>query len=61
MSSQKFKTNSFCVEGRHRFGAKDILGEITFNKKTGNKIELLVEGCVIGNKRKSMSVSDNKK
>ena len=33
MSSQKFKTNSFCVSGRHKSGTKIIVGEITFNKK----------------------------
>ena len=35
MNSQKFKTNSYSVGGKHRPGTKNITGEITFNKKTG--------------------------
>ena len=33
MSSQKFKTDSYCVGGRHRSSTKNIVGEITINKK----------------------------
>ena len=33
MSSQKFKTDSYCVGGRHKSATKNILGEITLRKK----------------------------
>ena len=29
MSSQKFKTDSYCVGGRHKSATKNIVGEIT--------------------------------
>ena len=59
MSFQKFKSDSYCVGSRHRSGTKNIVGEITYNKKTGKEIKLLVRKCVICDKRKSMIVSDN--
>ena len=59
MNSQKFKTNSYCVGGKHRSGTKDITGEITVNKKTGKQIKLLVGKCLICDRKKSMIVSDN--
>ena len=59
MNSQKFKTNSYCVGGKHYSGRKNIAGEITFNKKTGRDIKLLVGKCVICAEKKSMFVSDN--
>ena len=59
MNSQKFKTDSYCVGGRHRSGTKDITGEITVNKKTGKDTKLLVGKFVICNRKKSMIVSDN--
>ena len=59
MSSQKIKTDSRCVGGRHNSATKNIVGEMTFNKKTGKEIKLLVGKCVICKKRKSMIVSDN--
>ena len=42
MSSQKFQSDSYCVGGRHRYGTKNIVGEIRNNKKTGKKVKLLV-------------------
>ena len=33
MSSQKFKSDSYCVGGRHRSGTKNIVGDIIINKK----------------------------
>ena len=33
MNSQEFKTNSYCVGGKHRSGTKNVTGEITFYKK----------------------------
>ena len=59
MSSQKFKTDSFCVGGRHRSGTKNIVGEIRNNKKTGKEVKLLVGKCMICDRKKSMIVSDN--
>ena len=59
MNSQKFKTNSFCVGGKHRSGTKNITGEITFNKKTDKEVKLLVGKCVICDRKESMIVSDN--
>ena len=59
MNSQKFKTNSYCVGGKHYSGTKNITGEITVNKKTGKQIRLLVGKCVICDRKKSMIVSDN--
>ena len=47
MSFQKFKTNSNCVGGRHRSSTKDIVGDITINKKTGKEVRLLVGKCMI--------------
>ena len=59
MNSQKFKSDSYCVGGKHRSGTKNITGEITVNKKTGKQIKLLVGKCVICDRKKSMIVSDN--
>ena len=58
MNSQKFKTNSYCVGGKHRSRTKNITGEVTVNKKTGREIKLLVGKCVICDRKKSMIVSD---
>ena len=33
MSFQKFKSDSYCVGGKHRSGTKNIVGEITYDKK----------------------------
>ena len=52
MNFQKFKTNSYCVGGKHRSGTKNITGEITVNKKSGREIKLLVGKCVICNRKK---------
>ena len=59
MNSQKFKTNSYCVGGKHHSGTKNITGEVTLNKKTGREIKLLVGKCSICNRKESMIVSDN--
>ena len=59
MSFQKFKSDSYCVGGSHKSSTKNIDGEITYNKKTGKEIKLLVGKCAICDKRKSMIVSDN--
>ena len=33
MNFQEFKSDSFCVGGRHKSGTKTIVGEITVNEK----------------------------
>ena len=38
---------------------KNTTGEVTFNKKTGREIKLLVGKCVICDRKKSMIVSAN--
>ena len=58
MSFQKFKSDSYCVGGRHRSATKNIVGDITINKKSGKEVKLLVGRCAICN-RKTMIVSDN--
>ena len=58
MSFQKFKSGSYCVGGRHRSATKNIVGEITINKKTGKEVKLLVGKCAMCD-RKKMIVSDN--
>ena len=35
MSFNKFKSDSYCVGGRHKSATKNKVGEITINKKTG--------------------------
>ena len=52
MSSQKLKTDSYCVGGRHRSGTKNIVEEITINKKSGKEVKLLAGKCVICNRKK---------
>ena len=59
MSFQKFKTNSYCVGGRHNSSTSNITGDIIINKKTGKEVKLLVGKCTICNRKKTMIVSDN--
>ena len=59
MSFQKFKSESYCVGGRHKSATKNIVGDITFNKKSGKEVKLLVGICAICNRKKTMIVSDN--
>ena len=56
MSFQKFKSDSFCVAGRHRSATIQIYGDIT---SKGNKV--LIGYCSICSRKKSMTVSDNTK
>ena len=53
MSFQKFKTNSYCVGGRHRSATTKIYGDII---SKGSKV--LIGYCSICNRKKSMTVSD---
>ena len=50
----KFKTNSYCVGGRHYSGTNNISGAIT---SKGTK--MLKGNCVKCKRNKSISVSDN--
>ena len=59
MSFQKFKTNSYCFGGKHQSATKNIVGDITINKKTGKEVKILVGKCVICDRKKTMIVSDN--
>ena len=59
MSLPKVKSESYCVDGKHISGTKNIVGEITFNKKTGKDIKAFIGKCMIFDKRKSLIVSDN--
>ena len=59
MSFQKFKSDSYCVGGRHKSGTKNIVGDITINKKSGKEVKILVGRCVICDRKKTMIVSDN--
>ena len=59
MSFQKFKTDGYCVGGRHRSATKNIVGDITINKKSGKEVKLLVGKCVVCDRKKTMIVSDN--
>ena len=54
MSFQKFKSDSFCVGGRHRSATVKIYGDIT---SKGSKV--LIGYCLVCNRKKSMTVSDN--
>ena len=39
MSSQKFKTNSYCVGGRHHSSTTKITGDITIKKNLLKKLK----------------------
>ena len=54
MSFQKFKSDCYCVGGRHRSATVKIYGDIT---SKGNKV--IIGYCSICNRKKSMTVSDN--
>ena len=54
MSFQKFKTDSYCVGGRHQSATIKIYGEIT---SKGSKV--LIGYCSVCNRKKSLTVSDN--
>ena len=54
MSFQNFKSDSYCVGGRHRSATVSNYGDIT---SKGSKV--LIGYCSICNRRKSVTVSDN--
>ena len=60
MSFQIFKNKSYCVDQKHDSGTKNIVGDITYNKKSGRENKLLVVQGSICNRKKPMIVSNNK-
>ena len=54
MSFHNFKSDSYCVGGKHRSATTKIYGDITSKV---NKV--LIGYCSICNRKKSMTVSDN--
>ena len=54
MTFNKFKTDSYCVGGRHRSATVKIYGDIT---SKGSKV--LIGYCSVCNRKKSMTVSDD--
>ena len=56
MTFNKFKTDSYCVGGRHRSTTVKIYGDIT---SKGSKV--LIGYCSVCNRKKSMTVSDDTK
>ena len=54
MSFQKFKSDSYCVGGRHRSATKKISGD-----KTSKGSKVLIGYCSVCNRKKSMTVSDS--
>ena len=54
MSFQKYKTDSYCVGGRHRSATIKIYGDITSKNS-----KVLIGYRSVCNRKKSMTVSDN--
>ena len=54
MTFNKFKTDSYCVGGRHRSGTVKFYGDIT---SKGSKV--LIGFCSVCNRKKSMTFSDD--
>ena len=54
MSFYKFKSDSYCVVGRHRSATVKIYGDMT---SKGSKV--LIAFCAKCNRKKSMTVTDN--
>ena len=53
MSFQKFKSESYCVGGRHKSATKNLVGDITIIEKSGKEVKLLVGKCAICNRKKN--------
>ena len=58
MNFQKFKTNSYCVDGRHYSPTNNVYGDKKYNKKTSKQMKMLMGTCTKCNKNKSIIVSD---
>ena len=54
MSFQKFKSDSYCVGGRHRSATIKIYGD-----RTSKDSKVLIGYCSVCNRKKTMTVSDN--
>ena len=54
MSFRKFKSDSYCVGGRHKSSTVKVYSDIT---SKGSKV--LIGYCSNSNRKKSMTVSDN--
>ena len=54
MTFKKFKTDSYCVGGRHRSATAKTYGDVT---SKGSKV--LIGYCSVCNGKKSMTVSDD--
>ena len=54
MTFQKFKSDSYCVGGRHKSATKNFYGDVT---SKGNKV--LIGYCSVCNRKKSMTISDD--
>ena len=54
MNFQQFKSDRYCVGGRHKSATKNLDGDIT---SKGSKV--LISSCSICNRKKSMTVGDN--
>ena len=54
MTFNKFKTDSYCVGGRHRSATVKIYGDVT---SKGSKVVICY--CSVCNRKKSMTVSDD--
>ena len=54
MTFNKFKTDSYCVGGRHRSATKNIYGDLTSKSS-----KVLIGHCSVCNRKKSMTVSDD--
>ena len=54
MGFQKFKSDSYCVGGRHRSATTKIYGIITSKVS-----KVLIGYCSTCNRKKSMTVNDN--
>ena len=59
MIFHKFRPNSFCFGQKYYSVTKDMIGEITFNKKTGKEIKILIGHCSKCNRKKIMIVINN--
>ena len=58
MSFQKFKFNSYCVGHEGYSNSKNIVGEVSFNKKTGKENIISVGQCSMCNRKTPMIVTN---
>ena len=58
MSFNNFKSNSYCVSGKHFSRSEHIRGDLTQNKKYEMPVKLLRSVCATCKRIKSLIVSD---